>query len=126
MKRFIVLTCLLLACNLLFAEITTLYEKKENNRIVRLTKYEDVSVMVNPNLIELETLEPTDNKKTFISCGIYTTDLSREKDMKKITAKLATVKNYYEIIKDLDLQLVNDDVFFEDDLIYYVYEFVLE
>jgi hypothetical protein len=46
--------------------------------------------------------------------------------MKKITAKLATVKNYYEIIKDLDLQLVNDDVFFEDDLIYYVYEFVLE
>jgi hypothetical protein len=31
MKRFIVLTCLLLACNLLFAEEEILYQKQHNN-----------------------------------------------------------------------------------------------
>lgn len=126
MKRFIVLICLLFACHLLFAEITTLYEKSEDNKLVRLTKYENVQVMVNPNLLELETLEPTDEKKTFIICVVYSTDLSKEKEIKKITAKLANSKKYYETLKDMKLKLVDDDVYFEDGLIYYIYSFDLE
>ena len=126
MKRFIILICLLFACHLLFAEITTLYEKSEDNKLVRLTKYEDVQVMVNPNLLELETLEPTDEKKTFIICVVYSTDLSKEKEIKKITAKLANSKKYYETLKNMKLKLVDDDVYFEDGLIYYIYSFDLE
>lgn len=126
MKRFTVLICLLFACHLLFAEITTLYEKSEDNKLVRLTKYENVQVMVNPNLLELETLEPTNEKKTFIICVVYSTDLSKEKEIKKITAKLANSKKYYETLKNMKLKLVNDDVYFEDGLIYYIYSFDLE
>ena len=66
MKRFIVLICLLFACHLLFAEITTLYEKREGNYIIDLFKSENSEVFVNPNFITLETMEPTENKNTFI------------------------------------------------------------
>ena len=46
--------------------------------------------------------------------------------MKKITAKLANSKKYYETLKNMKLKLVDDDVYFEDGLIYYIYSFDLE
>ena len=126
MKRFIVLICLLFACHLLFAEITTLYEKREGNYIIDLWKSENSEVFVNPNFITLETMEPTENKNTFIHCIVGTLDLNKEKEMKKITAKLANSKKYYETLKNMKLKLVDDDVYFEDGLIYYIYSFDLE
>ena len=40
MKRFIVLTCLLFACNLLFAENESLYKKSTNKSVLELFRYE--------------------------------------------------------------------------------------
>jgi hypothetical protein len=126
MKRFLILICLLLACNLLFAEITTIYEKREGNYIIDLFKSENTEIFVNPNFIELETLEPTESKDTFIHCVVGTLDLSKEKELKKITAKIAATKKYYETFVKLKLKQVDDDVIFEDGLIYYTYVFMLE
>lgn len=126
MKRFITLVCLLLACNLLFAEITTLYEKREGNYIIELIKSENTEIFENPNFIELETLEPTESKDTFIHCVVGTLDLNKEKELKKITAKIASTKKYYETFVKLKLKQVDDDVIFEDGLIYYTYAFMLE
>ena len=126
MKRFIVLICLLFACHLLFAEITTLYEKREGNYIIDLFKSENTEIFENPNFIELETLEPTENKDTFIHCVVDTLDLSKEKELKKITAKIAATKKYYETFKELKIKQIDDDVIFENGFIYYTYAFMLE
>lgn len=126
MKKSILLLILFLSASGLFAEITTLYKKKQNDRAICLIKCEDVSVFVNPNFIELETIEITEDANTFINCFVSTTDLTKEKEMKKITAKIANKKYYYETLKKMKLKQIDDDVIFENEKIYYVYQFTLE
>ena len=123
MKRFIVLICLLFACNLLFAEIETIFERNNNPYFLELTKYTDMTILTKSNFLDLRTVEPTETKDTFIVCFITTEDFSKEKEMKKIIAKLAGTKKYYDYIKTLKLKLVDDDIEFENGQIFYIYYF---
>ena len=123
MKRFIVLTCLLLACNLLFAEERTQLFKRNNlEHLISLEKVIDDN---KETYFYIMTLEPEETRNNYTACYIYLWGDSEEV-ARAIVAGLTETDKYYDYIIDLDLEVSKKTINFSDDSLVYCYYFAIE
>ena len=123
MKRFLILICLLLACNLLFAEERTQLFKRDNlEHLISLEKVIDDN---KETYFYIMTLEPEETRNNYTACYIYLWGDSEEA-AKAIVAGLTETDKYYDYIIDLDLEVSKKTINFSDDSLVYCYYFAIE
>jgi hypothetical protein len=123
MKRFLILICLLFACNLLFAEERTQLFKRDNlEHLISLEKVIDDN---KETYFYIMTLEPEETRNNYTACYIYLWGDSEEA-AKAIVAGLTETDKYYDYIIDLDLEVSKKTINFSDDSLVYCYYFAIE
>jgi hypothetical protein len=123
MKRFLILICLLLACNLLFAEERTQLFKRDNlEHLISLEKVIDDN---KETYFYIMTLEPEETRNNYTACYIYLWGDSEEA-AKAIVAGLTETDKYYDYIIDLDLEVSKKTINFSDNSLVYCYYFAIE
>lgn len=122
MKRFIVLICLLFACNLLSAEERTQLFKRDNlEHLISLEKVIDDN---KETYFYIMTFEPEETKDNYTACYLYLWGDS-EDTAKAIVAGLTETDKYYDYIIDLDLEVSKKTINFLDDSLVYCYYFAV-
>ena len=123
MKKSIILICLLLACNLLFAEERTQLFKRNNlEHLISLEKVIDDN---KETYFYIMTLEPEETRNNYTACYIYLWGDSEEV-ARAIVAGLTETDKYYDYIIDLDLEVSKKTINFSDDSLVYCYYFAIE
>ena len=125
-KMFLVAIILAIYTQCFCDGINELFSYGSDYDFITLTKYENCKSTEPSTFLQILTCEPGEREDIYYYCSVFTEDLSKEKYMKKLAAELTKQKIKHEYLKKTKLKQTLDDVFFENNFIFYCYKFEIE